>query len=94
LKSITDIRSKKLVMKSIVKAFLLGCILSFASKAQNISHFFLYSYDHALFNPAAAGAENKHVIGLNGRLIYDEERWEDKDVPYTGMISLMATFLP
>ena len=81
-------------MKLIVKVLLLGCILSSGANAQNIHHFFLYSYDHALFNPAAAGAEKKHVIGLNGRFTYDEQRWEDKMVPYTGMISYNGNIAP
>jgi hypothetical protein len=52
----------------------------------------LYSFDHALFNPAAAGAENKHVFGLNGQMIYDTE--SNESTYQTGILSYNGNFSP
>jgi len=40
---------------------------AFNANAQSINNYYLYSYNHSLFNPAAAGYENKHIVSLLGR---------------------------
>ncbi|HYG38533.1 MAG TPA: PorP/SprF family type IX secretion system membrane protein [Cytophagales bacterium] len=55
-------------------------------KGQSISQFHLYSYNQALFNPAVAGAENKHIVAVQGQYFMDDKLFE-KGNPYTGLIS-------
>jgi hypothetical protein len=74
------------------KISILLCLFTLSLKAQNIEQFYLYSFDHALFNPAAAGAENKHVFGLNGQMIYDTEN--NESVYQTEILSYNGHFSP
>lgn len=77
-------------MKFIFIVLLAFCLFTLSAKGQNIQQFYLYSYDHSLFNPAAAGAENKHVLGLNGRMNYN--RKDNNSEIYTGIISYNGHF--
>ena len=67
-------------------------LFTFNLKAQNIAQFYLYSVDHALFNPAAAGAEYKHVFGLNGQMYYNTKK--NESAYQTGMLSYNGHFSP
>ena len=51
---------------TILTILLLSTVL--ISKGQDIRQFYLYAYNHALFNPAAGGESGRHNIAINGQL--------------------------
>ncbi|HYG38534.1 MAG TPA: type IX secretion system membrane protein PorP/SprF, partial [Cytophagales bacterium] len=63
-------------------------------KGQSIPHFNLYSYNYALFNPAAAGADKKHIIAAQGQLGVDTEITDDLKFDYNGLLSYEGNFSP
>jgi hypothetical protein len=74
------------------KITIVMCLFTLSLRAQSIEQFYLYSFDHALFNPAAAGAENKHVFGLNGQMVYNTE--DNKSTYQTGILSYNGHLSP
>lgn len=63
-------------------------------KGQNIPNFHLYSYNFALLNPAAAGAQEKHIVAAQGRLYVMQDFLDDFQLPYTGLLSYEGNFTP
>jgi type IX secretion system PorP/SprF family membrane protein len=78
-------------MKLKLQAIVFISLISSGLNAQTIHHFSLYSYNHALFNPAAAGAENKHVFGINGMTsgteLFDQHNFLSGTLSYNGHIA-------
>jgi type IX secretion system PorP/SprF family membrane protein len=76
-----------------LKLAFLFSLLSLSVQAQTIQDFYLYSYDHALFNPAAAGSEEKHIFGVNGRISLQNFDYK-KTSPLSAIVSYNGNINP
>lgn len=63
-------------------------------KGQNYFQNYLFPYNYALYNPAAAGSEEKHIVAAQGMVFAHEDILSELEVPYQGVLSYEGNFSP